>query len=156
MRMRWLPFGKKNHEEVDVNEANPAPVRIYGNSADSALYVVTGSRLPAYITATIDAGENKSTAVEIPDGYRIDEISFGTGWVGKISFQSSVDGDVWKDQLEQGVSIEEIPVEGCSIPLSADMSLKVSKRYMRFQSGIMGDLTNQTSDQTIAVSLISM
>lgn len=156
MRLRWLPNGKKNNEEVDVSEQNPAPVRIYANSDSNPLVVLTGYRIPGTLTATIATGENKSSEILIPDGYRIDELFFGTGWVGKISFQSSPEGTVWSDQLENGASIQESPVEGCSLPLKPDVSLRVSKKYIRLQSGVMGDLVNQTSDQTIKISLISM
>lgn len=153
--LKWLGFGKRKADNVD--EQHPLPAKIYGNSKDEPFVVSTGVRIPGYMEADFLNGASVSTAIEIPDGYRIDELFFGAGWVGKISFQSSPDeGDTWSDQLDNGVSIEETPLPLCSIPLKSDMSLRVSKSYIRFQSGIKGDITNQTSAQTVKISLISM
>lgn len=131
---------------------------IMGFTSDAAaIKVSSGVRLPGELVANIAMDESVSQAITVPDGYRIDSISFGTGWVGKISFQESIDeGTTWKDLTAAGVSIEETPVADCAIPLTADMSLRVSKKLMRIQSGIMGALTTQTSAQIIRLSLISM
>lgn len=119
-------------------------------------WLPSGFRLPGALSAVIEAGENKSNTIEVPDGYRLDELFFGTGWTGKISFQSSPNGTDWYDQLEASESIQETPEEGCSLPIKTDPSLRISKRYIRLQSGVKGDLTNQVSKQTILISLISM
>ena len=127
------------------------------DNTDSPLTVTTGKRLPGALTATIETSASLSSPVVIPDGWRIDSLGFGLGWLGKVSFQDSIDGGTtWRDLLENGESISETPHELCSVPLTADMSLRVSKSLIRIQSGVMGDITAQDSDQTIDISLISM
>lgn len=155
--MRWLPFGNKTKNVENVDEQHPLPMKVYGNGADTPFVVTTAVRLPGYLSAEFLQGASVSDSIEMPDGFRIDELFFDTGWVGKISFQSSPDdGDTWYDQLEGGVSIEETPVPESSVPLTSDMSLRVSKKLVRFQSGIKGDLVVQASAQTVLISLISM
>lgn len=139
----------------EVSEAYPLVMKL--PQGVDPIPVMSGIRLPGELVANIAMGECVSQGIAIPDGYRIDELSFGDDWTGKISFQvSSDDGTTWKDQLAAGVSIEETPVAGCSTPLTADMSLRVSKKLMRLQSGIKGATVNQTAAQIIRISLISM
>lgn len=127
------------------------------NDPDNPVLVTQGIRLPNALSAIIEADASQSSAVQIPDGWRIDELGFSLGWTGKISFQDSIDdGVTWRDMLENGESIAETPVGLCALPLTADMSLRVSKHLVRFQSGVRGDLVAQTTAQTIDISLVSM
>lgn len=148
---------------VSVGAVDPEPIALAEGSHITVepgvypLQVMSGERLPMELTAHFLETASESDTLTIPDGYRIDELFFEVGWLGLISFQSSPDGGTtWYNQMEAGVSIQETPVVECSIPLKTDMSLRVSKKTIRLQSGIVDAVTPQTSAQDVKISLISM
>lgn len=118
--------------------------------------VRTAVRLPDPLLATFAAGATVSTVVAVPDGFRIEMLEIPASWVAAdMTLFTSGDGTTYQLAKEYGNNITLRPVAGGNTCIGYETSGRISKRYIKLQSGLEGATVAQAAGCTIKLWLIS-
>ena len=132
----------------------------FGNvpvSNTDRLPVCTGYRPSTPLVATFAAGGTVSDVLTIPDGYRIEMIEVPAAWVtADMNVLTSGDGTTYQLCKEYGTNLKMTPIASGNTCLGPETSLRISKRFMKLQSGLEGATVVQTAGCAIKIWLVSM